>query len=673
MRFATYLKNFHSNFHHVISGEYKGQKMTQPAIATSSLALNDSWITIGIHSTEAPDSAVRFSDLTPTQETVESSGHTVRKMIYSSGVEGVQTVYFKECDPTYPPILAQMESAASSSYRIVRKKCAALVRPVVDEKDYVIGSISFEIPGFESMVSKKLTAAQLVEANAAEALFARYVREEDDSTPSNIGYSEGLGLVDIDYDMSFYPISSQLKGPRLINNGFTAPHPSQAFPITKRDLANFPDIVDAQPCYWPTKIPNNWNIRKNFPSQYEFRKLNEIPEYLHRLCRAKLLELLIDHPTHCRVMATNYENRLDAKRWQALLEGHILKRYQNLRTAVVDNSTFRKFIVHHRKALQECKQHFVDYNHEIAPKGVSFDIEQIDERYHEIVKECLVKELLYALYDIAGRKVYLTEFVDNITDKYQSLLQKVIIFRDSPVQVRESFALLDEQIKNVSLDKIHAVQIKWMELCDHVYKIVENYRGVIDPNSQSVATVLHVPHPVDNPLSYLKRVRGVEVIATQLQKWVNQRQNSEQIVDVVRQCMEEYRPVGVGTWFAKFNPGNYTRTRTEDMERLICDLSKMQLKKELKENAVSERLSEFLSNGSWNESGVCRSASANVLIIAKLCKATLESFANELSLEHLKDHRLVEISFSIKQGNLDLEQMAFDIFKHLQQQEKDHE
>jgi len=167
-------------------------------------------------------------------------------------------------------------------------------------------------------------------------------------------------------------------------------------------------------------------------------------------------------------------------------------------------------------------------------------------------------------------------------------------------------------------------------------------------------------------MSFLKRVKGIEVIASQMQKWLNQRQNGSKIVDIVRKCMEEYRPAGEGTFFGMLNPGNYTRTRTPEMERLICDLSKMQVKENEVDHGVSRRLIEFLSSGSWTERGYFVSASANVRIVEKLCLATLEAFANELSLEHLKDHRLVEISFSIQKGNLDLEQMAKDILKHLQ-------
>src|SRR5690606_31485766 len=101
-------------------------------------------------------------------------------------------------------------------------------------------------------------------------------------------------------------ITVEIKGARAINNGILAPLPKDLFPVTDKDIDAFPNIRDAQPCHWPTKIPNNLAIWKRFPNRAEFVKLAEDSMAIRQKYYAFLREILIDPEDHLQVMIPSF-------------------------------------------------------------------------------------------------------------------------------------------------------------------------------------------------------------------------------------------------------------------------------------------------------------------------------------------------------------------------------
>ena len=179
----------------------------------------------------APEDSVLESHLLPLPEKVGTpSSHSVEIMVLQEQAAAITSlrVFFKKCDSTYPPSLAQIEAAASASSRLTRGGKFARIRTVINGLGFVIGSISHGFTDFKPMYQYTFTLNDLIKYNAAKSLVNRYVKQDDDFHPGNAGIAKvdddvGETWVDIDGDMFYYPMTSQIKGPRVINNGFFAP------------------------------------------------------------------------------------------------------------------------------------------------------------------------------------------------------------------------------------------------------------------------------------------------------------------------------------------------------------------------------------------------------------------------------------------------------------------
>ena len=638
--------------------------------ATTPPALDPSWVFCAekprpldmVLPEKAPLAALPFSILSQNGECSVSSGHKVRRMIITQGADKEQIVYFKLCDSTYPPILAQIESALGASYRITRGDSVPRIKPVINPEGEVIGTASYELHEFESMAEQGFSAADMIHMGVAEELVARYVRMEDDLHPGNVGTSSKLGIVGIDFDMSLYPLTSVIKGPRFINNGIFAPLPADAFPITDADICNFPDIQDAQPCFWPTKFPNNSNWRKGFGNRDEFKKLKNEGDFIPRKYFAFLKELLIDTETHLKVMESSFSRDFEAKEMQEKIKDCIDKRWAVLEEVLVENEGFRKFIVQNKTVFQGCLDHFTTYNKEIAENNVEFHSKHLEERYHAVVRKCLVKDLTLAAYKLGSDlkskgdnwskyKVYYHQLIDVFTQ-----LQK------DPNSFPEALFTLDcERIRLV--EQIGALNVPWGLLCSHIVKVISNYQGLVtikQGEGALIQSMLVPPVPAESGALEQKKLDKEASLAKALYKMLSDSHNNKKILAIAKACLDEYKPVGYETTVGSFNPLSYFRTRVPRLEALIKELQEP-----IGDGRTIEHISDFFSAGAWNTRGYLRGASANVLLISKLCESILEGFKNQITLEQLRNHDLVEVCYAREGGCWDIESSAQKIAQKL--------
>lgn len=144
----------------------------------------------------------------------------------------------------------------------------------------------------------KINAGALVTAGVAKALLAAYVFMEDDCHRANIGLDSSGKVIKIDHDMSFWPITYLIKGHRK-------PHlsdPTKNWPISIKDLRDFPVLVDAKPWYWPAtdrflpRLARSGNARRNRYSNSDtafFKQLRKNPEFVQEKYKFLLKTLLL--------------------------------------------------------------------------------------------------------------------------------------------------------------------------------------------------------------------------------------------------------------------------------------------------------------------------------------------------------------------------------------------
>jgi hypothetical protein len=177
--------------------------------------------------------------------------------------DGVQKAGFlKLLEPTnhYPELLAKMSVAASVFKRIFQGEFSAEERLVFNKDDELIGTLSIGIEGFKPWnfadeqvpgdpVAKEQVVPStktLIEKRAMRALFGRWIFDDDDAHPHNLGFTE-KGTADIDFDMLFYWFTIYMKEPRP---GIGVPKKRISFSIN--DWESFPVTKDAKPYHWPT-------------------------------------------------------------------------------------------------------------------------------------------------------------------------------------------------------------------------------------------------------------------------------------------------------------------------------------------------------------------------------------------------------------------------------------
>ncbi len=610
-----------------------------------SLFFNQSWIftTISPQSplpANSPIAALLASSLGWPEGKPPPSGHDVKERTIIEGPDSGKVVFYKKCDANYPPILAQIEAAASASLRIVRLDCAARIRPVVNEIGEVIGSASYAIPGFTPFTKLSLTYKQLLEQGLADELVGRYFRGENDLHPGNIGLNKEEQIVGIDFDECFYEFVAFIKGLRVIDH---AASPTLSFPLTRRDVANVNELQDAKPCFWPAQIPRNGNLLKVFPNKEEFKKLSFNDSFHEKMYFAFLKELLIGRERHMMIMGAHFSLTEEGDSQLQVLAGWLNNRLDQLENILSKDPEFRKLLVTRQLTLQQCQRHFEDYNKQISLLEITFDLSEVTQKFEQLLKKCFVEELILALYDL-GLKIKKADRDHKAA--YHKLINHAIKFEKDKCPLMSGYVLLASHVQLALID--HEIS----PFCATLQRVIQNYRGVIC-GEEVITPTQSVHYALERRDSVSLEEEGVVIekcLAKALFEWLSSPKNVPTLLKIARECLAEYRPVGHNSMFASLNPKNYTRTRVESLDELIKSL-------EADENKHAA-IVKFVSGGAWKSSWAFSSASANVLLISKLCKEVITDFKENLTLEQLKKHKLVEVCYSIDLGTWDLQKAS---------------
>lgn len=570
-------------------------------------------------------------------EPLISSSHSVSKMTLQEK-EKFTMVFYKRCDPNYPPILAQIECAASASFRIARGNCAALIRPVVDHNGEVIGSVSLEFPKFRSLYDYPFTQEDLIKWNVAESQVARYKREEDDNHPGNIGIfvmekPDGTSetcLGDLDFDMSYYSLSSQIKGPRIINNGLFAPLPENAFIQTLRDYEDFPNIKDQQPCHWFCNFPSNKNILKDWKLKEEFQKLAVHPTYIEQKWTAFLIECMITPEMHENAMNGCFAKDAETENKRKELMALVKKRCLKNETLLVQSPGFRRFIVRNPKIYEKVEQKLSkNFQH------FEFIKHHVKNHFYCLIKKCMAKDLTTILFHIG---IHLNK-VKGSQETYHRLIHIAHQFHEDTNPFEGAFTQLDMGFQMLGPVIAAESNKEMLHFYDQFKTLINNYRGFTDGLAESPVSI-YLKHSNEvNTASPFEQINVSQVIAKELIKWISSKENILRSLQIVRECITEYTPV-----YEKYNPRSLVRVRGKDLEGLVAKIESSQKEPQ----HIVEALLTIFESGAWNQAGWLTSASANVLLVNKFANAVLEDFKSSLSPVHLKNNELVQVCFLIQ-------------------------
>ncbi len=612
----------------------------------------------------APPSALTETYLSSLDGSVVASSHEVFHMVINAGKEKGTKVFYKKCDAHYPPFLAQIEAATSESLRIVRGECAALVRPVVDSKGNVIGSISYEISTFQSFSGQSMSASVMLSMGIIEELVARYVRMEDDLHIYNIGIAKDLGVVGIDFDMTWYPFTVSFKGgDRTISYGPAA----TIFPITDHDIDHFPAIRDAKPCYWPTRSPGNGNLMKSYSNMDEFLKMGDDSKVVHYKYQAFLKELLIDKQTHYQVLARNFERTEKAESTFKDFKSVVEARYDDLEDKLINNRGFRRFVVNELTALKVCLNDFSKYNSKVSRNEIRFDLDQISDGFGEIIRKCLVKELTDGLYELGSQLKADKWKWENYGGSYGEMIDVIEKFQTSKNSIKTDYSEMCMALELLR-QNLGSRGSRWGRFCSDLNAVMDNYRGVITGRSEMPNESIYFKRSLTDSFSTEERRRNVEeALVKAMSETLQSVEHREQIIKVVEECRDKYLPFGAESSLGYFNPKAYSRKRGPEIKSLIKNI------KILNSNNILPYVVKFLQKGEWNPSTFFTNASMNVLLMSELTQLTLKIFKKQLTLTQLRDHDLVELSFAVDRGEWNAEEAAkrvSEIFKKKVSEEK---
>jgi hypothetical protein len=234
----------------------------------------------------------------------------------------------------------------------------------------------------EPLTEEDLKNPEIVK-NLAINLAMSFFFEEDDlhrGNMSKMGYR-------IDFDMSLWPVFGHFKEGTKIDWMYR-PYDQKYFPITARDIENFPDLMDAKPFYWPTKpqmviiekarkaLSGYVPISKNaFPTIENglFIRLKHDQTFIYHKFKTLLKCLLVSEHDYQNLIAQHLREDLrhtdpqfNQMKISAILSQHIEMRKQELRNVLINMPSFHNFLWRDgKKAMLEILQEFKEHNNNV--------------------------------------------------------------------------------------------------------------------------------------------------------------------------------------------------------------------------------------------------------------------------------------------------------------------
>ncbi|KTD41780.1 hypothetical protein [Legionella parisiensis] len=290
--------------------------------------------------------------------------------------------------------ITEIEAFNGMCYRLLLNDRTPRVRSVHDNQGNRVGVISRAIDNFQSLHDYYLKQKKqigylrsppqldLVKSGIGRILSAAYTEEENDLHGGNIGY-DPISLISskIDHDQATWPITSKYRNKNpskpLYKNGERAYgiKPKDAFPITQRDITNFPHLNDAKPRNFPDKadsgILNLTGIENN-------------PDFIKDVFSVFLKRALFDEQIY-RAIANE---TIGSPKLREELVTHKTRRSALLKEELIKNKKFLNFLIENPDLKDQIIGEFREYNtdhNEDSP--LRLDLEDIANKFDILVEQ----------------------------------------------------------------------------------------------------------------------------------------------------------------------------------------------------------------------------------------------------------------------------------------------
>ncbi len=327
------------------------------------------------------------------QKAVVSVSHTISHF-HKVGKKGEKEYIFKE-NPTARSI-SELEVFNGLCYRILLGEQHPKVKAVHDEKGVNVGLVSEKLPQFESFHDRfqkgspdeyqPPTPQELLDSEIVKVWAAAYVEEDSDLHGGNYGFAltpsgKTMG-VKIDDDLSTWEMTAKYKGidpkigsPECKTTKDEVIPPSQAFPVTSRDIESFPRLNDAK--------PNNWvDAKEEFLTRFNQvinkKKFQDDKYYLF------LKRILIPDSVYHGM--ANAAIRSDKKKDE--MANHKIKKTAELRRVLFSMPAFKEYLKNNPKVIDKIVSEFDSYNKTDAQKekykDLRIDLAKVRNDFKEI-------------------------------------------------------------------------------------------------------------------------------------------------------------------------------------------------------------------------------------------------------------------------------------------------
>ncbi|CDZ77150.1 Subversion of eukaryotic vesicle trafficking A [Legionella massiliensis] len=292
--------------------------------------------------------------------------------------------------------ITEIEAFNGMLFRLVLNDRTPKVRSVHDADGNRVGVLSRAIDNFQSLhdyylKQQQLTGAMrsppqadLVKAGIGRILAAAYFGEERDMHGGNVGYDPVAKIASkIDHDQASWPITSkyQNRNPNKVSTDLGEREygvkPKDTFPITQRDISNFPHLVDAKP--------------RNFPEWTDSRLLDlsgieNHPEFVKDVFSVFIKGALFDAKIYRAIAKETLQN----PKFQERMVAHKTRRSEILKEELTKNEKFLDFLLDNPNIKDQIIAELGEYNNDYKEGSpLRLDLVDLANKFDELVQQTM--------------------------------------------------------------------------------------------------------------------------------------------------------------------------------------------------------------------------------------------------------------------------------------------
>lgn len=324
--------------------------------------------------------------------------------------------------------ITEIEAFNGISYRLLLNGRTPRVRSVHDAKGNRVGVLSREIEHFQSLhdyylKEKKKTGRMcspkqrdLVKSGIGRVLAAAYCEEENDLHGGNIGYDPiEIKAYKIDHDQATWPLTSKYRGinPNKPYYGSIRVHgikPKDAFPITQRDITNFPYLKDAKPRAFPDKADN---------ALLDLNGIENDPNFIKDAFSVFLKRALFDEQIYRPIANAT----IGSPKLREELVAHKSERSALLREELIRNEKFLNFLIDNPNLKAQIMDEFREYNNDYKEdSSLRLNLDALGNKFDALVGEALNNPVAA----VRLIEVHYKPYLDNNSYQYKEVIDSSV-------------------------------------------------------------------------------------------------------------------------------------------------------------------------------------------------------------------------------------------------------